>query len=133
MASGGAANTGNSTVTGTLTVTRTLTAANGTTGTQVVNLSQFPATLATTGTHTFPSGLVLKWGTGTYVAGTGTVTFAANFPTALLSVQCTLLTSGAAHGSFPPGPQTSTYAVSGFTVYGGTGQSGSFSWLAIGY
>lgn len=133
VSKGGGAITGNSTVTGTLTVSSTLTAANGTSGSQVVNYSQFPATLATTGTHTFPSGLVIKWGTGTYTAGTGTVTFAANFPTALLSVQCTLLTSGAAHGSYPPGPQTSTYAVSGFTVYGGTGQSGSFSWLAIGY
>lgn len=133
VSKGGAAITGDSTVTGKLTVTSTMTAANGTTGSQVVNYSQFPATLASTGTHTFPSGLVIKWGTGTYVAGTGTVTFAANFPTALLSVQCTLLTSGAAHGSYPPGPTTSTYAVSGFTVYGGVGQSGSFSWLAIGY
>lgn len=133
VASGGAAITGNSTVTGTLTVSSTITAANGTTGTQVVNYSQFPATLASTGTHTFPSGLIIKWGTGTYTAGTGSVTFAANFPTALLSVQCTLLTSGAAHGSYPPGPTTSTYAVSGFTVYGGIGQNGSFSWLAIGH
>lgn len=133
IASGGAGITGNSTVTGTLTVTGVATAANGTTGTQVVNFSQFPATLASTGTHTFPSGLIIKWGTGTYTAGVGTVTFAANFPTALLSVQCTLLTGGAAHSSSPPGPTPATYAVSGFTVYGGVGQSGSFSWLAIGH
>ncbi len=133
ISKGGAAVTGNSTVTGTLTVSSTVGAAAGTKAGLAVIYDQFPATLATPGTITLPTGLILKWGTGTYVAGTGSVTFAANFPTALLSVQCTLTTSGAAHGSFPPGPDTSTYAVSGFTVYGGTGQSGSFNWLAIGH
>ena len=42
VAADGATITGNSTVTGTLTVTSTATAANGTTGTQLVNYSQFP-------------------------------------------------------------------------------------------
>lgn len=133
VASGGAAITGNSTVTGTLTVSSTVGAAAGTKAGLAVIYDQFPTTAATPGTITLPSGLIIKWGTGTYVAGTGSVTFAANFPTALLSVQCTLTTSGAAHGSYPPGPDTSTYATSGFTVYGGTGQSGAFSWLAIGH
>lgn len=133
VASGGAAVTGNSTVTGTLTVSSTIGAAAGSKSGEVVIFDQFPVTAATTGTTALPSGLIIKWGTGTYTAGTGSVTFAANFPNALLNVQCTLLTSGGAHGSYPPGPDVSTYAVSGFTVYGGTGQSGSFSWLAIGH
>lgn len=138
VASGGAAITGDSTVTGKLTVTSTaavtgtLTAANGTSGSQVVNYGQFPVTLASPGTLTLPSGLIMKWGTGTYTAGTGTVTFAANFPTSLLIVHCSLLTGGAAHGSYPPGASPASYAVSGFTVYGGTGQNGSFAWLALG-
>ena len=133
VSKGGAAVTGNSTVTGTLTVSSTIGAAAGTKAGLAVIYDQFPATLASPGTMTLPSGLIIKWGTGTYTAGTGSVTFAANFPTALLNVQCTLTTAGAAHGSYPPGPSPASYAVSGFTVYGGAGQSGSFSWLAIGY
>lgn len=133
VSKGGAAITGDSTVTGTLTVSSTINAAAATKAGQVVIYDQFPVTAAVPGTMALPNGIILKWGTGTYAAGVGTVTFAANFPNALLSVQCTLLTSGAAHGSYPPGPTASTYAVSGFTVYGGTGQSGSFSWLAIGH
>lgn len=133
VSKGGATITGNSTVTGTLTVSSTIGAAAGSKAGEVVIFDQFPVTAATTGTTALPSGLIIKWGTGTYTAGTGSVTFAANFPNALLNVQCTLTTAGAAHGSYPPGPQTSTYAVSGFTVYGGIGQSGTFSWLAIGH
>ena len=133
VASGGAAVTGNSTVTGTLTVSSTLTAANGTTGTQVVNYSQFPATLTTTGTETMPSGRIMKWGTGTYTAGTGSITFSSAFPTGMLHATVSLATSGAAHGSRPPGPDPSTYSKTGFTVYGGIAESGSFTWMAIGY
>lgn len=133
ISKGGAAITGNSTVTGTLTVSSTIGAAAGTKSGLAVIYDQFPATLATTGTITLPSGMILKWGTGSYVAGTGSVTFAANFPTALLSVQVSLTTAGAAHGSYPPGASPASYAVSGFTVYGGVGQSGSFNWLAIGH
>lgn len=133
VAADGATITGNSTVTGTLTVTSTATAANGTTGTQLVNYSQFPATLATPGTATLPNGLILKWGSGTYTAGSGTVAYASAFPTATLEAFVTLATSGAAHTSYPPGPDRGTYATTGFTVYGGTGQSGSFTWWAVGH
>ena len=133
VSKGGAAITGNSTVTGTLTVASTIGAAAGTKAGLAVIFDQFPATLASPGGITLPSGLILKWGTGTYTAGTGTVTFAVNFPTALLNVQCTLTTGGAAHASWPPGPSPASYAVSGFTVYGGTGQNGTFSWLALGH
>ena len=133
VASGGAAITGDSTVTGTLTVSGVVAAAQGTKSGQAVTYDQFPVTLASPGTVTLPSGLIVKWGTGTYAAGTGSVTFASNFPTGLLSVQVSLTTAGAAHGSYPPGASPASYAVSGFTVYGGVGQSGSFAWLAIGY
>lgn len=133
IASGGAAITGTITLAGALDASGNITASAATKAGQVVIYDQFPVTLATTGTATLPSGLILKWGTGTYAAGTGTVTFAANFPTALLSVQVSLTTAGAAHGSYPPGASPASYAVSGFTVYGGVGQSGSFNWLAIGH
>lgn len=133
IASGGATVTGTVTLTGALDASSNITAADATKGAQVVTYQQFPFTAAATGSITLPSGLIIKWGTGTYTAGAGTVTFAANYPTALLSTQVTLLTAGAAHGAFPPGPTVASYTVSGFDVYGGTGQNGTFSWLALGH
>lgn len=102
-------------------------------GSDIVKQNDFTTNTSTVGSVALPGGLIMKWGTGTYTSGTGTVTFASSFPTALLSVQCTLLTTGAAHSSFPPGPSVATYTTNGFTVYGGSGQNGSFSWLAIGH
>ena len=102
-------------------------------GSDVVKQNDFTTNTSTVGSVALPGGLIMKWGTGACTSGTGTVTFASSFPTALLSVQCTLLTSGAAHSAYPPGPSPATYATTGFTVYNGSGQSVSFSWLAIGH
>lgn len=133
VSKGGAAITGNSTVTGTLTVSGTVGAASGTKAGLAVIYDQFPATLSATGTETMPSGRIMKWGSGTYTAGTGAVSYAAAFPNGTLQVFLSLRTSGAAHASYPPGADPSTFSTTGFTVYGGTGQSGSYSWLAIGW
>lgn len=133
VSAGGATITGNSTVTGTLAITSTATASNATKGTEVVNYSQFPQTQATTGALGLPGGLLLKWGTGTYTAGAGSVTYGTPFPTATLNVQITLATSGATHTSIVPGVNTGSYATTGFSVDAGAAQNGSFTWLAIGY
>ena len=133
IASGGATVTGTVTLTGTLDASGNVTAADATKGAQVVTYQQFPFTAAGTGSVALPSGLIIKWGTGTYTAGAGSVTFGSNFPTAMLSAQVSLLTSGAAHGAFPPGATLASYSVSGFDVYGGTAQNGTFSWLALGH
>jgi hypothetical protein len=124
---GGATITGNSTVTGTVSIS------NGTSGTLAVNYSQFPVTLATTGTMTLPNGYIRKWGTGTYVAGAGSVAFAAAFPTACLGVQVTLRTGGAPHASWPPGADTASISTTGFNVSAGAGQAGTFQWEAWGH
>jgi hypothetical protein len=137
VSAGGAAITGNSAIAGTLGVTGIITAANATTGSQVINLSQIVATFAATGQLSIPTStgvaLVVKWGTGTYTAGAGTVTYGAAYPTATLWANAFLTTAGAAHGSFPPGVTTSTYATTGFSVYAGTGQNGTFNWIAVGH
>lgn len=123
---GGATITGNSTVTGTLTVTTA-----GTSGNQAINFSQFPATKASPGTMTLPSGMIVKWGTGTTTAGAGSVTYAAAFPTATLNVQITI--SGAA-GTITVRPLAlGATTAAGFAVWGDAAESFGFNWLAFGH
>lgn len=130
VSAGGATITGNSTVTGTLTITSTATAANATTGTQVVNWSQFPVTLGTTGAQGLPGGKLEKWGTGSTTLGSGTVTFAAAFPSKCDNVQVTI-TGGTKASTLAP-LFTGNITAAGFNVYGDAAQSLSFHWVAIG-
>lgn len=132
VTSGGATVTGNSSVTGTLAVTSTLTAANGTSGTQVINFGQFPATLATTGTTTMPNGLIMKWGTGAIFSGVGSVTYATAFPNATLNVQLTI-SSGSAAATQDALIVGAAVTAAGFPAYGNAASTLSFFWLAIGY
>jgi hypothetical protein len=132
VSSGGATVTGNSTVTGTLAVTSTLTAANGTSGTQVVNFGQFPATKATTGTTTLPNGLIMKWGTGAVFSGVGSVTYDVAFPNATLNVQLTIATGIGAttQDALIVG---AAVTAAGFPAYGNAASTLSFFWFAVGY
>lgn len=116
----------------TLAVTGTATAANGTSGSQVVNYSQFPATLTSPGTMTLPNGLIVKWGTWSTVAGVGSVAFATAFPTAVLNIQ--LSATGASGGATTFSPVASgVITVSGFNVRGDGTQNLNGYWLALGY
>ena len=126
VSSGGATVTGNSSVAG------TLTASNGTSGTQVVNLSQFPATKATTGTTTLPNGLIMKWGTGAIFSGVGSVTYDTAFPNATLNVQLTI-SSGSAAATQDALIVGAAVTAAGFPAYGNAASTLSFFWLAIGY
>lgn len=131
VASGGAAVTGNSTVTGTLTVSGALTAANGASGSQVVNYSQFPASLASAGSASLPSGLQLRWGSGSVGgAGSTVIAFSSAFTTGCLQV----VASPTYGGVGTPGSvivATGSLTASGFTL-GSTAALG-FSYMAIGY
>lgn len=133
IASGGAAITGTITLAGGLDATGNITAAAATKTGQATIYDQFATTAAATGQVALPTGLVIKWGTGTYTAGAGSVSYGSAFATATLAVQITLVTSAAPHTSYPVGVDSASYATTGFTVSGGTGQSGSFNWLAIGH
>lgn len=132
VTSGGATVTGNSAITGTLAVSSTLTAANGSSGTQVVNFGQFPATLATTGTMTLPSGVIMKWGTGAIFSGVGSVTYATAFPNATLNVQLTI-SSGSAAATQDALIVGASVTAAGFPAYGNSASTLSFFWFAIGY
>ena len=131
VASGGAGVTGNSTVTGTLAVSGVTTAANGTTGTQVVNYSQFPATLSSAGSASLPSGLQLRWGNGSVGgAGTTAVTFSSSFSTGCLQVLVSPTYGGGTPGSVTVA--SGGYTASGFNL-GSTAGGVTYTYLAIGY
>ena len=131
VASGGASVTGNSTVTGTLAVSGVTTAANGTTGTQVVNYSQFPATLSSAGSASLPSGLQLRWGSGSVGgAGTTAVTFSSSFSTGCLQVLVSPTYGGGTPGSVTVA--SGNYTTSGFNL-GSTAGGVTYTYLAIGY
>ena len=108
----------------------------GVNGSDVTVKSEFSTVASSASTMLLPNGLIFKWGSGTYTAGAGAVTYASaglsSFPNTTLFVLVSLETTGAAHTSYPPGAQKSTFSATGFSVYGGSGQSGSYSWIAIG-
>lgn len=114
----------------TLAVTGVATAANGTTGSQVVNYSQFPTTTGSPGTMTYPSGLIRKWGTGNTTNGAGSVTFATAFPTACDNVQITISGGSATHSL--TSVIAGTLSAAGFDAWGKTGETLSFYWEAVG-
>jgi hypothetical protein len=116
---------------GNLTASGVIAAANGTTGSQVVNISQFPVTLASPGTQTIPGGLIMKWGTGSTTSGVGAVSYAAAFPTGVLNVQLTI-SAGTAEATLSPLILGASIAA-GFDVWGDASESLAFNWLAIGY
>jgi hypothetical protein len=106
--------------------------ANGTSGNNAVNFGQFPATLATNGMQTFPSGLIIKWGTIPSVAfGAFTLTFPVAFPTACVHANYIGSTNNASGNANPRLTAISAASFSGandasasaITVY----------WFAIGY
>lgn len=123
--------TGAATVSSTLAVTGTATAADGTSGDQVVNYSQFtPVTKASPGTMTLPTGVIMKWGTGTATLGVGNITFSTAFPTACRNVQLTVA-GGTGTGSFNT-LYSGTITTAGFDVWGDAANTLGFHWLAIG-
>lgn len=106
-------------------------------GSDITVKSDFSTTSSSAATMLLPNNLIFKWGSGSYSNGSGTVTYSSaglsNFPTTTLFVVVSLETSGSPHSSFPPGAQKASFTASGFSVFGGSGQTGSFSWLAIGH
>ena len=106
-------------------------------GSDVTVDSDFSTTASSAATMLLPNNLIFKWGSGTYTNGVGSVTYSSAglsaFPTTTLFVLVSLETASTAHGSYPPGATKSSFSATGFSVYGGIGQSGSYSWMAIGH
>lgn len=122
---------GNLSTTGTSSFTGAVTVPAATTGAQPVQYQQFPATLGTTGTTTLPNGLIMKWGDGSISSGSGTVTFGTAFPTTIYNVQVTI--TGAASPITLYALATGALATTGFSVYGNSGSSAGFNWIAYGH
>lgn len=130
---------GNATVGGTLAVSGntsisgTATAANGTTGSQLVNYSQFPAVLGNPGSVKVPSGMFIKMGNSvvTLSAGLASVSFDAAFPNACITVVGTNGDLNAFSGYLSAVAPTA----SGFTVQAPAGGNSMVrcDWIAVGW
>ena len=116
-------------VTGNGVFTGTVSASGGTTGNEVVNISQFlPATVATNGSQPLPPGTILMWGTAT-VAGSSSlaITFATPFPNACFVAFAN--TSSTANGT---GANAYGLSASGMSLYNGSSASQAMNWFALG-
>ena len=108
--------------------TQIFSAANGTTGNQVVNISQFTTSTAAAGYVRVPGGIIIQWGTNT-VGGGGSVavTFPLQFPNACRSITATTNVGNNSTQAM----SWSGASVTGFTMWGAAAAPGS--WMAIGY
>jgi len=139
---------GNTTVAGTLGVTGAatfsstgaftgaVTAANGTSGSQVVNFSQFAQSLGTSGYITLPGGLRLQWGNDASVVGNKTTSYPVAFSGAPYGVWAIVKDTPLAGTQVTVGvaaSPTSTQAVF-VTTNAGTGvlAAANYFWWAIG-
>ena len=99
-------------------------------GSEVIKASDYVTNASTTGSMTFPNGIILKWGGGSTTGGTATITYATAFPTATLRVHLTLSGSGpATANSIIVDTNPSRTA---FNAYSPAGVAYGFNWLAIG-
>lgn len=107
-----------------------VTAANGTSGTQVVNYSQFGSSLGAFGYTRLPNGFLMQWGNTSTSSGSGTITFPIAFTTACYCLQFTI------NGGTSPANQYALIAgvpsTTSVSVYSGVGSTIGFYWLAIG-
>jgi len=99
-------------------------------GSEVIKASDYVTNASTTGSMTFPNGIILKWGGGSTSGGTATITYATAFPTATLRVHLTLSGTGpATANSIIVDTNPSRTA---FNAYSPAGVAYGFNWLAIG-
>lgn len=119
------------------TFTGLVTAANGTSGTQVVNFSQFPTTTSASADKVaLPGGTFWQAGTGTDNGAGVTITFPTAFPT-----QCTSFVAviRLAAGPVPVGAVTGTRSTTGCAVWAFNTTTGNafgvenFDWIAEGH
>lgn len=112
-------------------VTGNLTAADGTTGDEVVNFSQFGQLKAGDGYVTLPGNIRMQWGTESVTLSGNSATIA--FPTSFTSFYTLVVSNGAASTSQNDVTITGQNG-SEFIVYVPDQSSGSFvvNWIAIG-
>lgn len=99
-------------------------------GSDVVKKSDYVTNASSTGSTAMPSGIILKWGSGSTSNGAGSVTFASAFPAACYNVSLTI--TGGDGAQTLSALKVGTYSTTGFNAYGPAGTSYGFFWQAIG-
>lgn len=99
-------------------------------GTSVVN--GFTQSLAGNGYTKFPNGLIINWGAIALGAGgTGSVTFALGFPSAVVSIAVQQV--GTRGGAAEANTSVTALSTTGATIYSGATNSETFYYIALGY
>ncbi len=112
-------------------LTQAFSAADGATGKQVVNISQFGASLANNGYQKLPNGMVIQWGVGVVTAGTlSTITFPIAFPNTCALFIPRPTDTGVTASLFMSTTATSATQASSVMNLGGPY---NYNWIAIGY
>lgn len=99
-------------------------------GSEVIKASDYVTNASTTGSMTLPSGIIMKWGSGTTSSGAVTITFATAFPTAAYNIQLTI--TGADSAQTLNAMKIGTFTRTSFNAYGPSGTTYTFLWFAIG-
>ena len=99
-------------------------------GSEVIKASDFVTNASTTGSMTLPSGIIMKWGSGTTSSGAVTITFATAFPTSAYNIQLTI--TGGDSAQSLNALKIGTFTRTAFNAYSPSGSSYSFLWFAIG-
>ena len=99
-------------------------------GSEVIKASDFVTNASTTGSMTLPSGIIMKWGTGTTSNGAANITYATAFPTAAFNVQLTI--GGGDAAQTLNAMKIGTSVRTAFNAYGPLGTTYNFYWFAIG-
>jgi hypothetical protein len=126
-----------STLTGALTVTGVATAANGTSGSQVVNYSQFAPLVATPGRITLPGGILVQWGNDGSAVGNRTITFSPAFSGTPYTIIVCIKDDPLGGGGFVAAQVGTAYSNVSFTAVTTNPSTGAlaaanFFWFAIG-
>lgn len=114
----------------------------GTTGTELVNFSQFNPTAAGNGTITFPGNVRLQWGSSTTVLSAGFTQIMVTFPVAFAAAPWAIIgfPTTASNSLFIPvvlACQVITASTANFYSFNSTGGAGApeaaaFFWVAAG-
>ena len=99
-------------------------------GSEVIKASDYVTNASTTGSMTLPSGIIMKWGSGTTSSGAVTITFATAFPTAAYNIQLTITGEDSAQSL--NALKIGTFTRTAFNAYSPSGSVYSFLWFAIG-
>lgn len=112
-----------------ITASGNMSAASGTSGTQLVNFSQFAVSSGSPGYFLLPNGIIFQWGSGLTSSGSTTVTFPISFNSACYNAQLTIAgSSSSSQYALIEGTPSKT----SMNVYSSGSSSLSFYWFAIG-